>query len=404
MGTKNRNKRKKCVALATLIALMILPACGNPSTDLSSTSSTAESVDANALDLQGSWVAENQNDSYYLAGFIKDDIVELHWVSNYDQYGSLYWGGSYKAPKKDTNTYTWESKRDDAMMAMAAGFGAPDQSRTFTYEDGKLILEASDLSYEVVLIPSEVDYTGLAVEVSDEDREKAKKDTEGELEATEDEATEEKSSKEAENIKKAEEEKTKDVKVIDTGYAIEQVGNGVNMVYYGVEISNPNKYNAILSPNIEITVRNSDGGLVSKQHRTLAGLAPRTRVTFGDTIKCNNGAPDEVSIEVTNTDYDIVPFEGSDVVMDSDLEVADVKESSVDSKVIYTGKVKNKTDKKIDRVLISVVYYNDGQVVGGSTEYVDGLKAKGSKNFEVKNKSKFKGYDTYEVYAFGVVE
>lgn len=403
MGTKNRNRRKKCVAVLTLLSLMLLPACGSPSSDTSSTSAPAEAVDANALDLQGSWVAETQGNDYYLAGFIKDDIVELHWVSNYDQYGSLYWGGSYKAPKKDTNTYTWESKRDEAMMAMAAGYGAPDQSRTFTYQDGKLILEGSDLSYEVVLVPSEVDYTGLAVEVSDEDRKKAKeeaeKDTEGELEATE-----EKTSEESDNLKKAQEEKTKDIKVMDTGYAIEQMGNGVNMVYYGVEISNPNKYNAILSPNIEITVRNSDGGLVTKQHRTLAGLAPRTRVTFGDTIKCNNGAPDEVTIEVTNTDYDIVPFEGSDVVMDSDLEVVDVAESSADSKVVYTGKVKNKSDKEIDRVLISVVYYSDGQVVGGSTEYVDGLKAKGSKKFEVKNKSKFKGYDTYEVYAFGVVE
>ena len=156
--------RKKILAMALVGAMLLLAGCGSGG-DTSSASAESENAPAETLNLEGSWIAEVQGSDYYLAGFIKDNLIELHWVSSYDQNGSVYWAGSYKAPKDKPDTYTWESTRNDAIMNTSA-YASVDASRTFTYADGKLTLAASDTGVETVLIPAETDYTYLAVEVS----------------------------------------------------------------------------------------------------------------------------------------------------------------------------------------------------------------------------------------------
>lgn len=383
---------KKCLALILMFAVVLLPACGNKGD--APVSATEEKVVEDALDLTGNWVAEAQGSGYYLAGFIKDDLIELHWVSSYDQHGSVYWAGTYKAPKKKTETYSWSSERDDAIMATSS-HAAPDASRHFSYQDGKLILEAGQQGYAVTLIPTDTDYTGLAVDMpdseKDKDNKKDKKDKKHDKQATSDTSV---SDREA-----AEEEPVKNIKLVESGYAIEHVGNGVSMVYYGVELANLNKYNAIKSPTIEITVRTKDGSLVSKQKRTLDGIAPDTRVIFGDTLKCKNGKADVVEISVKNSDYDITPYEGSGVFAASDLKVSDVKEKHEHHRAIYTGTVTNNSAYDIPGVLVSVVYYKDGKIVGGSTERLDSIPANGEAEFSIQNRSAFSDYDEYEVHA-----
>ncbi len=391
---------KKCLALILMLAVLMLPACGNGE---NAGSATEEAAKANALDLTGSWVAEVQGNDYYLAGFIEDDLIELHWVSNYDQYGSVYWAGTYKAPKEETDTYSWSSERDEEIMATTT-YGAPDDKRHFRYEDGKLILEAGLQGYEVVLVPSEIDYTGLAVQIPGRDKDKDKdkdkddkKDKDGKKDKVDKE--EEKSETSVTDNQAAKEESVKNAKLMDSGYAIEHVGNGVSMVYYGVEIANLNKYNAITSPTIEITVRAKDGSLVSKQKKTISGIAPDTTVIFGDAIKCKNGKADEVEIKVKNADYDIVPYDGSGVHSPEDLEISHVKEKHDNKRAVYTGKITNTTGKDIPGVLVSVVYYKNGKIVGGATERLDSISANGEAEFEIQNSSTFNDYDEYEVYA-----
>lgn len=95
--------RKKILAMALVGAMLLLAGCGSGG-DTSSASSESENAPAETLNLEGSWIAEVQGSDYYLAGFIKDNLIELHWVSSYDQNGSVYWAGSYKAPKDKPDT------------------------------------------------------------------------------------------------------------------------------------------------------------------------------------------------------------------------------------------------------------------------------------------------------------
>ncbi|MDO4281786.1 MAG: FxLYD domain-containing protein [Peptococcaceae bacterium] len=339
---------------------------------------------AKPLDLQGSWVAETPGNGYYLAGFIKDDLIELHWVSSYDQAGSVYWAGTYSAPKKDTDTYSWVSDKNADIMATSY-YAAPEDTRNFKYENGKLILEASDLgSQEVVLIRSDVDYTGLAVQIPE--TEENQEENQGEEDSSKDAA-------------KAAEEDVKDIKLVNSGYSVVTTDSGDTYVYYAVELSNPNKYNAILSPNIEITVTDSDGNLVTKQNKNLVGLAPREKLTYGDTIKCHSSKLENVNIKVKNSDYDIVSYDTSGVNSVKDLKVTGVKKNENDDRVTFSGNVTNTTDHDIAGVVVSVIYYKAGDIVGGSTEYLDTLTAGQKANFTVRDKGGFTDYDEYEVIA-----
>ena len=127
---------KKILALILMLAVTTLPACGNGGDEAQGSVATETTEEkADALDLTGSWIAETQGSGYYLAGVIHGDLIELHWVSSTDQHGSVYWAGTYKAPKEATDSYSWNSERDEDIMATTS-HGAPDASRHFSYQDG----------------------------------------------------------------------------------------------------------------------------------------------------------------------------------------------------------------------------------------------------------------------------
>ena len=214
------NLRKKILALVLLGSMLLIAGCGNSGSE--NTSAESENVPVETLDLEGSWIAETQGSGYYLAGFIKGDLIELHWVSSYDQNGSVYWAGSYDAPKDDPDTYTWESERDDDIMATTA-YGSSDETRTFTYADGKLTLEGSATGAETVLIPSDIDYTYLAVDLPESENDDKDKD---DKDSTDDDDTSVSDAEAAAN------EKVKDIEVLDTGYTVEEMDGGNSLIYY----------------------------------------------------------------------------------------------------------------------------------------------------------------------------
>lgn len=378
--------RKKILAMALVGAMLLLAGCGSGG-DTSSASAESENAPAETLNLEGSWIAEVQGSDYYLAGFIKDNLIELHWVSSYDQNGSVYWAGSYKAPKDKPDTYTWESTRNDAIMNTSA-YASVDASRSFTYADGKLTLAGSSTGVETVLIPSETDYSYLAVEVSEEDQQAA----EDAAKAAEAEQAS------ADAIRAAEEEEVEDIVLVDSGYSVESLGGGNSLIYYAVEIENPNTYNAIVSPNIDITVLDKDGRVLTKQNRSLFAVAPGDRFFFGDAINCPKGTPADVEITVENNDYDFKTFEGSGIHSVKDFSVGEVSEEKDGGQVHFSGTITNDSAADLENVIATVVFKKDGSIVGGVTGEIGSMAAGESADFDIAAKSDFSDYDSYEVY------
>lgn len=375
-------KSKKAMALALIGALMVLPACGQNS---AKPGDSAQEEQADVLDLTGSWEAEEHGSDYYLAGYVKDGLIELHWVSDATGVGSVYWAGTYKASEHYQDPYSWTSKRDGAIMSTSS-YAASEEERTFTYADGKLTLEASDQSgsYAVTLVRSAVDYTAYATEVTDEQRAAAEEDAKAEEEVDEAQA--------------AADEKTKNAKVTDSGYSVKKIDGGSSLIYYAVEITNPNKYNAIKEPIIKISVRDDKGGLISKQQKKLAGIRAKETITFGDVIKCDNASPSDVEITVENSDYNIVPNATAGVSSVDDLKVLKTSKEDVDGRAIFKGTIKNTTDVDKADVIVSIVVKRDGEIVGGTTDFIDAIPAGDEVEFETRSRSDFSDYDEYEVY------
>jgi len=74
----------------------------------------------------------------------KDGEIIIYWVSDGGDTKSLYWAGTYVAPKDNKETYSWTSKNnkdktDHALLASG------DDTKVFTYEKGEITYKASAL-------------------------------------------------------------------------------------------------------------------------------------------------------------------------------------------------------------------------------------------------------------------
>ena len=170
---------------------------------------------------------------------------------------------------------------------------------------------------ETVLIPAETDYTYLAVEVSEEEQQAAEDAAKA--------AEQQQASADAAAAAAAEE--VKDIEMVDSGYSVESLGGGNSLIYYAVEITNP--------PNIDITVLDKDGRVLTKQNRSLFAVAPGDRFFFGDAINCPKGSPADVEITVENNDYDFKTFEGSGIHSVKDFSVGEVSEEKEGGQVHF---------------------------------------------------------------------
>lgn len=96
---------------------------------------------AEPLNLTGDWKQTNSNSAdSYQAATIAGDIITVNWVNEPESTTALYWVGTYEAPKEATDTFTWTSAGDVAQMETAL-LASGDDSKEFTYEDGKLKYE-----------------------------------------------------------------------------------------------------------------------------------------------------------------------------------------------------------------------------------------------------------------------
>ena len=118
--------KKKLIASAISLVLL-LTACGQEKTE----------------DLTGTWQQKGTEsaDSYQEA-VIFGDTIEIYWVYDGGDTKALYWAGSYEAPEKFTEPYSWDSVNDREKTDSAL-FASGGDTKTFTYEDGVLSYSVS---------------------------------------------------------------------------------------------------------------------------------------------------------------------------------------------------------------------------------------------------------------------
>lgn len=145
---RSKNMKKKIVTLLTATTLALsISACGGNNNDNGTkepdTKTTATTEEQTPTDLTGTWHSE-ENDGSYQEAIITENAIEINWVSDGGKTKSLYWAGTYTAPTEYTQKYSWISKNDTEKTDSAL-LASSDETKEFTYENGKISYEASAL-------------------------------------------------------------------------------------------------------------------------------------------------------------------------------------------------------------------------------------------------------------------
>lgn len=137
-------KRVLAFIFAAFMALS-LTACGGGSTAPDTQSGGAAQVEETQPqtppDLTGEWVqVDGNSEDTYQTATISGNTITVNWVTK--DSTALYWAGTFEPPASADEPYTWESKNDTEKTSLAI-MASSDETKTFTYEDGKISYDVS---------------------------------------------------------------------------------------------------------------------------------------------------------------------------------------------------------------------------------------------------------------------
>ena len=345
--------------------LISFVACGkSEETESVSTDSSDSAEVEEPLDLTGSWAQKGkEGEDAFQAGFIKDGMIELFWVSDGGDTHMLYWSGTYEAPTTTDDEYTWDSVNDKTKTDTAL-LASGDDTKTFSYKNGEISYEASALgeTATITLVKSDNDYTSFAVA--------------GETSAAAQDGQQ--------------------IDLVKSGYKIRS-SDSYNYVYYAVQIHNPNAEYAVEFPKITVTAKSADGKILTTEDQVINAIAADDVITYGSYVSYEGDVPDSVDISVNNGDDDYMHQEGSGVIRQDELSISNTSENEGSYDKKYTGEITNNSTEDLDMAAVIVIFKDGEEIVGGETAYIDDLKSGTTLPFEVSVSNDI-DYDSYEIY------
>lgn len=351
--------------LLSLVIMLAVCACDNNSSEHNN-SADGGNQQKKSPDLTGSWVQKGKEDAEtYQAGYIKDGVIEIFWITDNGDTHMLYWSGTYDAPTEEVDEYKWDSsnnriKTDTAILA------SDDNTKTFSYKNGEISYEASafGITTTITLIPSEEDYTSFA-------------DAGGTSGAA---------------------QEGQQIELVKSGYHVYK-DDSRNYVYYAVQIHNPNTDYVVEFPKIQITAKSADNKILKTEEQVLGAIAADDTIIYGSYISYEGDAAQTVEITVSNDEYSYMHQKGSEVIKQNELTVTNVSENIGSYSKTYTGEVTNTSTVDLDSTCITVIFKKGDDIVGGEITFVHDLKSRATEPFEISSYTEFHEYDSYEIHA-----
>lgn len=135
-------KRALAMIFAAFMALSLTACGGGTSTQSASETDAQQAEEApQPPDLTGEWVQVNsESEDSYQEATITEDTITVNWVA--PDSTALYWAGTFEAPTTADEPYSWDSVNDTEQTSTAI-LASPDETKTFTYEDGQISYEVS---------------------------------------------------------------------------------------------------------------------------------------------------------------------------------------------------------------------------------------------------------------------
>ena len=125
-------------------------------------------------------------------------------------------------------------------------------------------------------------------------------------------------------------------------------------------------------------------------------IQPGETQSFSSIMDCNGIKPNEVDFDIDTGD---AQPPAADAIKSSDIEISGTNErvDSLDDTVV-TGKLKNNSASDTDSIAVTVLFKKEGEIVCGSTTFVDNVGAGKEKPFEI-TEFEVPDHDSYEVSA-----
>ena len=192
-------------------------------------------------------------------------------------------------------------------------------------------------------------------------------------------------------------EQIQKIQLLDSGYTvITNSYDNSKYINYAVQVTNPNKGYAIEFPEIHITVKGTDGSILSTDSQTLYFIsAGETYYYAGMTRSYQGDMPGSVEITVDNSDSNVIQQQGSNLVLSSDLAVS----NTADNADSTTGEVTNNSKTDLNTAAVVVVFKMGNQLVGGNETYINNLNSGSTAAFQILKYSGISAgqYDSYTV-------
>lgn len=343
------------IAVALVMPIITLSACGNSETSPAVTESVVTEEPVEPLDLTGLWVQEDAGESY-MAADIKDDTIGVFFILEGDDTPWTYWVGTYTAPTDDKDAYDWTSESTYGGSGMLA---SSDDEKDFSYKNGKLQCKVSiqGTTNDVMFVRGEWDTS----KIPDSAYSSVNTNTTEVL----------------------------PLEVKDSGWV-----NTNGYLKYYVTLYNPNTEIAVEYPSFRITARDASNVILGTEDQTCSIIYPQEELTYGGQAFAVDEEPTTVEFEpLTPEDYNLKNVSA----LDTYLPMKAVNTAVRSDKVV--GEINNPNNYSFDTVAVSAVLKDDsGNIVGVLSTFVDNVAADSTTPFEISMYG-CAGATTCDVYA-----
>lgn len=169
--------------------------------------------------------------------------------------------------------------------------------------------------------------------------------------------------------------------LIDSGWGISRSNEDV-YVSYGVVIKNPNDV-YMEYPTLNITATDASGRIIAVEEQVFITIAPKDTIQWAFDFDCHGITPSNVSFSVSCSKFtnavNTIATDKLVIMNTSEREEPEILET------YFTGELQNNSPKHLDTVALSIIYRNNGKIVGGTTEFIDDVYPYARRTFQTSD-------------------
>jgi|GEM_PF-3371257 len=187
-----------------------------------------------------------------------------------------------------------------------------------------------------------------------------------------------------------------DISLVESGYSFDEDGN---YVYCGFLIKNPNTDWVVDHAQVEITLRDADGGVISTSSGYTGRILPESIGAGYSFLDTKGEVVASVDFELKKIgEYDVSKADTLGTLTADSLQAVGVKESeSGFGRISFTGEIENSSSEDIENATIAIVLRNaEGNITSVESTYVNDISAGGKRPFEVSTYGT--SYASYEIF------